>query len=362
MPPPNQGVARAADQGKASSVRVWPSGVREILPPVLAGGRDGGLGRRPQNGPSAPAAGSGSGSARDSPAALAERSAVPAPGAKRRRKHRFLGIRVKLAAGIEFDFGSPHILGDGFRAWIGGESGSGKSHAAASVVGQVLEQGGQCIILDSHGEYAPLVALTRKVTLVGYDHPRALALDPELLPEYLHQISNGRSVFFNLVDWTDTEPEALNAFVFPLLKGIYAAQKKQPRQTMLLVEEAHNFAPQSKYEGDAAKTRLLVGIATGGRKFGLSTVFCTQRPALIDKSVLAACNVRVFLRVTEVLDWDAVRRYMPSRMGITYDEPGSGVRFFASGEAVVMSRWSPDRRTHLSLPPVAPSSLVPSFL
>jgi len=55
----------------------------------------------------------------------------------------------------------------------------------------------------------------------------------------------------------------------------------------LVIEEAHNFAPQ---QGTATCSRVLKNIASEGRKFGLGLCVVTQRAARIDKSVLSQCN------------------------------------------------------------------------
>lgn len=272
-------------------------------------------------------------------------------------------MKVRISEEITFDLQRPEIKADGFRIWIGGESGSGKSHAAALVACQVLEQNVQLVVLDSHGEYPALAALTMNAILIGYDTPDAIPLELDLVDEYLDHVRAGRSVFINLLEWTDIHPDKLNAFIVPFLRGLYELCRKKPRRLFLLVEEAQNFAPQSKYEGDQNKVRLFVGVATGGRKYGISVIVCSQRQALVDKSVLASCNVRVFLRTSEVRDWKVIAEYLPDDLGITYDKKdGTGIRYFKSGEAVVLSRWVEDRRVMLKRPTVAPAQGVPAIL
>ncbi len=71
----------------------------------------------------------------------------------------------------------------------------------------------------------------------------------------------------------------------------------------LVVEEAHNFAPQ---QGTATCSRVLKNIASEGRKFGLGLCVVTQRAARIDKSVLSQCNTQLILQVTNPLDLRAI--------------------------------------------------------
>ena len=71
----------------------------------------------------------------------------------------------------------------------------------------------------------------------------------------------------------------------------------------LVVEEAHNFAPQ---QGTVTSSRVLKNIASEGRKFGLGLCCVTQRAARIDKSVLSQCNTQLILQVTNPLDMKAI--------------------------------------------------------
>ncbi|MBN1389318.1 MAG: ATP-binding protein [Candidatus Thermoplasmatota archaeon] len=72
---------------------------------------------------------------------------------------------------------------------------------------------------------------------------------------------------------------------------------------MLVVEEAHNFCPQS---GPAITSSILRTIASEGRKFGLGLTVVSQRPAKVDKNVLSQCGTQVLLKVTNPNDIKAV--------------------------------------------------------
>lgn len=263
---------------------------------------------------------------------------------------------IRLAPDVGFDFDDHEVEADGFRAVLCGEAGSGKSHAAASILGQYLLQGERALVLDAHGEYgnlALLAAAPGRSELIGYGDGEPRVEDIHI---YLAALEAGASVFVNLLPWVLVDPLKMNRFVFPLLQAVVASQNRNPYRLLLLIEETQHFAPRLRTEGDSHKVWIIKGIATGGRKFGFQTVYCTQRPSLLDATVLAACNVRVFLRTQDREDWDAVRKQIPPRLGITFDDDEeSGIRYFQSGEAVVLSRWSPDCRTQLSLPPISPS-------
>jgi len=72
---------------------------------------------------------------------------------------------------------------------------------------------------------------------------------------------------------------------------------------MLVIEEAHNYAPQ---QGTASSTKILRTIASEGRKFGLGLSIISQRPAKVDKNILSQCNTQIILRVTNPNDLRAI--------------------------------------------------------
>ncbi len=72
---------------------------------------------------------------------------------------------------------------------------------------------------------------------------------------------------------------------------------------MLVIEEAHNYAPQ---QGMSSATKILRTIASEGRKFGLGLCIISQRPAKVDKNILSQCNTQIILKVTNPNDLKAI--------------------------------------------------------
>ena len=144
--------------------------------------------------------------------------------------------RVKLSKSIVLDLHSPDIVGDGFRCWISGESGSGKSSAAALIVAQVIEQGSQVVALDVHGEYGDLWALgPTRVTRIGYGG-QPVSLDS--VPWCMDVLANNKSLLLDLSHWNSTDPESLDTFMLEFMRGLFTLRQQRPKWTMVLVEEA----------------------------------------------------------------------------------------------------------------------------
>lgn len=79
--------------------------------------------------------------------------------------------------------------------------------------------------------------------------------------------------------------------------------------TLLLLEEAHNFAPARA--NTAAEQRAIATtkqIAQEGRKFGVGLILISQRPSRLDETTLSQCNSYVIMRMVNPADQNYVRR------------------------------------------------------
>ncbi len=107
-----------------------------------------------------------------------------------------------------------------------------------------------------------------------------------------------------LVNLRGIAPDVQELVVARIAATLFENRKKEKIPPLFLViEEAHNFAPQ---QGTATCSRVLKNIASEGRKFGLGLCAVTQRAARIDKSVLSQCNTQLILQVTNPLDLRAI--------------------------------------------------------
>lgn len=107
-----------------------------------------------------------------------------------------------------------------------------------------------------------------------------------------------------LVNLRGVAPDVQELVVARIASTLFDNRKKgRIPPLFLVIEEAHNFAPQ---QGTATCSRILKNIASEGRKFGLGLCAVTQRAARIDKSVLSQCNTQLILQVTNPLDLKAI--------------------------------------------------------
>ncbi len=71
---------------------------------------------------------------------------------------------------------------------------------------------------------------------------------------------------------------------------------------MLVLEEAHQFVPESVSREAAPSKSIIRTIAREGRKFGASLCLISQRPVQLDTTALSQCNTQIILRVTNPND------------------------------------------------------------
>lgn len=101
--------------------------------------------------------------------------------------------------------------------------------------------------------------------------------------------------------------------VFDARKAYVAgAAKLRVPPVMIVVEEAHNFAPAGAADEQAASRLPLRRIATEGRKFGVSLCVISQRPSALDATVLSQCNSQIILRVVNPNDQQRISQSVDS--------------------------------------------------
>lgn len=121
-------------------------------------------------------------------------------------------------------------------------------------------------------------------------------------------------------------------FCFHYSKLQHAQMGLNDVPVMIVCEEAHNYVPQSGEAAYRSSRKSLERIAKEGRKYGLSLMVVSQRPAEVSETIFAQCNNFVALRLTNSDDQNYVRRLFPDNSkGITDILPNLG-----PGECVVV--------------------------
>jgi DNA helicase HerA-like ATPase len=87
----------------------------------------------------------------------------------------------------------------------------------------------------------------------------------------------------------------------------------------LVYEESHNYVPRREAARYRSVKRAIERIAKEGRKYGISLMIVSQRPAEISETVFSQCNNFVAMRLTNPADQQYVKRLLPDNLNAITD-------------------------------------------
>lgn len=108
----------------------------------------------------------------------------------------------------------------------------------------------------------------------------------------------------------------ISRLIFTLAFHLRRKRKPDDQELPFLVvyEEAHNYVPQHQGARFGSVTRSIERIAKEGRKYGISLMVVSQRPAEISESIFSQCNNFVAMRLTNPTDQQYVKRLLPDNL------------------------------------------------
>ncbi len=122
----------------------------------------------------------------------------------------------------------------------------------------------------------------------------------------------------SVIEMKGIPPDIQQFIVERLMYVLFEARKKDRiPPCLVVVEEAHNFAPQ---QGKSLSSKIMRTVASEGRKFGFGLLVVTQRPAKIDKNVLSQCSTQLILKVTNPNDLKAIANSVENITPTSVDE------------------------------------------
>ncbi|QDT49476.1 AAA-like domain protein [Symmachiella dynata] len=109
----------------------------------------------------------------------------------------------------------------------------------------------------------------------------------------------------------------LTAAIARLLFQYKVWQTRDERErdpVMLVCEEAHRYVPDTGLAEYASAQKAIRRLAKEGRKYGIGMMLVSQRPADVEGTVLSQCNSWIVLRLTNSVDQQHVRRFLPDNL------------------------------------------------
>jgi hypothetical protein len=145
---------------------------------------------------------------------------------------------------------------------------------------------------------------------------------------------------FYIIDLSATQSNAeQDRFATDFAERLYRAKERNRFPLQLIVDEADAFAPQRPFPGQQRMLGAFETIVRRGGIRGLGSTMITQRPAVLNKSVLTQTEVLIVLQTNGPQDQDAIDDWV-SRNGTKEqrDRMMGSLASLGVGEAWI---WSP---------------------
>jgi hypothetical protein len=214
------------------------------------------------------------------------------------------------------------------RMLVQANSGGGKSYCIRRLLEQTAGKVQQ-LVVDPEGEFATL--REKHDFIIAAPHDGDALAHPKTAKILAHRLlETGVSAILDIYDLKAHERQA---FVRVFLDAIVNAPKALWRPALIVLDEAHVFAPE---HGKAESAGAVIDLATRGRKRGFALVAATQRLAKLHKDVAAELLNKLIGRTG--LDVDVKRAAdelgMTAREAMEVLRPLAPGHFFAFGPAL----------------------------
>ena len=99
----------------------------------------------------------------------------------------------------------------------------------------------------------------------------------------------------------------------------------------LVLEEAHNYLPNSDFARHRICIERVERVAREGRKYGLNLMIVSQRPSELNETILSQCGNFITLRLTNPNDQAYVKKLLPDFLAVAIDM----LPHLRTGEAII---------------------------
>ena len=206
------------------------------------------------------------------------------------------------------------------RLLLNANSGAGKSWLLRRILEQTFGHV-QHIIIDPEGEFA---SLREK-----YDYVLAakqggdVVADPRLAKMLAHRLLDLN--VSAIIDIYELKAQDRKLFVRLFCEALVDAPKKLWHPVIVVIDEAHVFAPQ---KGEAESMAAVIDLATRGRKRGFCSILATQRLSKLHKDAAAEMNNKLMGRAAQDIDM----KRAAEELGFTGREEQHELRNLEPGE------------------------------
>ncbi len=228
------------------------------------------------------------------------------------------------------------------RLLVQANSGGGKSW----LLRRLLEQSHgkvQQIVIDLEGEFSTLREKYDYILAAKEGDTAAEPRSAALLARRLLELNVSA-----IIDLYELSHQERKHFVRLFLSAMINAPKSLWHPCLVIVDEAHVFAPQT---GQSEAMEAVIDLTTRGRKRGYCAVLATQRLSKLHKDAVAEMNNKLIGRTG--LDID--RKRAAEELGFTTKEDAISLRNLAPGEFYAFGPAISESVTKVTVGPVTTS-------
>lgn len=192
-----------------------------------------------------------------------------------------------------------------------GTTGAGKTYVAKGAVEMLLQLNRRVCIIDPTGVWHGLQTSADglkpafPVVIFGGEHAD-IQIDVGSGEALARIIASGQ-VRAAIIDTSEMTGGEMTRFLTPFFEELYA---KNREALHLILDEADAFAPQNAMPGAERLKGVVDKIARRGRVKGFRLMSITQRPAVLDKSVLSMIGTLVSMQLTSPQDRKALEGWI----------------------------------------------------
>lgn len=198
--------------------------------------------------------------------------------------------QIEIGGGLNLDI--PTLLKT--RLLVQANSGGGKSWLLRRLAEQLFGKV-PVIIIDPEGEFA---TLREKFGYVLVGKGGETPADLRSAAMVAHKLLELRASA--VCDLYELKPQTRHQWVRLFLDALIDAPKELWKPTVIVVDEAHQYAPEGK-SGESEASSAMIDLATRGRKRGYCAVFATQRLGKLRKDAAAELlNVMVGMTFIDI--------------------------------------------------------------
>ncbi len=220
------------------------------------------------------------------------------------------GFEVDYIRGVQFQIPAKTIGAEGLRSMVSNMS-SAQVRDLRRVISEMKRDSDWNYTLDDVIEYVRKdenIHKNTKEALIGWliDLDETKIFGKEPVPDVRSIVRPGKITLIDLSDFVSLKKKQI-IVSYLTNQLLYLRRNERIPPFLLVLEEAHQFCPESRHELALPKYQIET-IAREGRKFFALLCLVSQRPVKLSTTVLSQCSNQAIFRTTNPYDLEHIGR------------------------------------------------------